>query len=370
MLIAFRQSATAARRRRTHPAFASLIALAALSWGGCSSPHSDPHEWDGVRDALIRAVRELRPVNPAAADEIERLVAEAEIASAAERNAPAWSRKSGWGAAAWSRAAETARRLLAEQRLIRGQQADRLDRLLDGAELSIAAGAARIGRSGASGRSAGEVAAGRTHIATARKLAEHGDYAAALDHANRALALAVELDAAWSRDHERFSDPALLALWRGLADATIEESRRSATAAIVVDKMHRTVSLYRAGRRIARFDAELGANGLERKLYSGDRATPEGRYRVAVKKSGGATKYHLALLIDYPNADDRRRYQLSVEEGVIPRSTGIGGLIEIHGGGGTGRDWTDGCVALSDDDMDRLFPEVRVGTPVTIVGTL
>jgi lipoprotein-anchoring transpeptidase ErfK/SrfK len=54
----------------------------------------------------------------------------------------------------------------------------------------------------------------------------------------------------------------------------------------------------------------------------------------------------------------------------VPDGTGPGSLIEIHGHGGTGRDWTDGCVALSNEDMDQLFSRVRVGTPVTIVGTL
>jgi L,D-peptidoglycan transpeptidase YkuD (ErfK/YbiS/YcfS/YnhG family) len=54
---------------------------------------------------------------------------------------------------------------------------------------------------------------------------------------------------------------------------------------------------------------------------------------------------------------------------VVPANAGIGSLIEIHGEGGQGRDWTDGCVALSNSDMDRVFSHARVGTPVTIVGT-
>jgi hypothetical protein len=325
-------AATLSRRRfsRLSPAVLTFAALISL---GCLAPAVEPGQWDGVRSALARAVRELGP-------------------------------------AAWNRAADAARRSLAEVRARRLVQARHLDQMLTSAESRIAAAGRRIGRSGSNGRNAGQVASGRTHIATARSLAEHGNYPAALDHASQALAVASELDAAWYRNHERFSDPTLVTLWRGLAEATVEESRRSGKAAIVVDKLRRRVSLYRAGRRIAQFDAELGANGLERKRHSGDRATPEGRYRVSVKKSRGATKYHLALLIDYPNADDQRRYRQGVAEGSIPRSAGIGGLIEIHGGGGSGRDWTDGCVALTNEDMDRLFPEVQVGTPVTIVGTL
>jgi len=54
--------------------------------------------------------------------------------------------------------------------------------------------------------------------------------------------------------------------------------------------------------------------------------------------------------------------------GELPRGSGIGGLIEIHGEGGRGQNWTDGCVALKNADMDDLFARVRNGTRVTIVG--
>jgi L,D-peptidoglycan transpeptidase YkuD (ErfK/YbiS/YcfS/YnhG family) len=58
-----------------------------------------------------------------------------------------------------------------------------------------------------------------------------------------------------------------------------------------------------------------------------------------------------------------------VKSGTVPRRAGIGSLIEIHGDGGQGRDWTDGCVALDNRDMDRVFARASVGTTVTIVGT-
>jgi len=54
--------------------------------------------------------------------------------------------------------------------------------------------------------------------------------------------------------------------------------------------------------------------------------------------------------------------------GQLPRGAALGGLIEIHGEGGRGKDWTKGCVALSNDDIDDLYRKVGVGTPVTIVG--
>ena len=74
-------------------------------------------------------------------------------------------------------------------------------------------------------------------------------------------------------------------------------------------------------------------------------------------------------MLDYPNAEDRARYELGRRTGQVPLRAGIGSLIEIHGEGGQGRDWTNGCVALSNRDMDKVFARARVGTPVTIVGT-
>ena len=99
----------------------------------------------------------------------------------------------------------------------------------------------------------------------------------------------------------------------------------------------------------------------------GDRATPEGRYRIVEKKDPGQSIYHRALLLDYPNAADRQHFAAAKRRGEIPRGSGIGGLIEIHGDGGRGQNWTDGCVALANGDMDDLFARVELGTRVTIV---
>lgn len=360
----------AVTRCRCRCVAATALAAAVLVGAACSGPAPDPAQWDGVREALLRAVRELRPINPAQAQEIEHLIAEAESASATTRAAPVWRRDPDWAAAAWNRAAVAAHRHVAEARALQGFQRARLERLLTSVEPRVADAGARIGRSGMRGHEAGLVASARARVGTARRLAEDGRYEAAIEHAAAALELVTELDASWHRQRARFSEPTLLALWREQAQATIDESRRTGRAAIVVDKLHRRLVLYRGGRAVEHFTAEFGNAGLERKLHSGDRATPEGRYRITARKSGGSTKYYLALLIDYPNAEDERRYRQGIANGSIPRSTAIGGLIEIHGGGGTGRDWTDGCVALHNEDMDRLFPQVQVGTPVTIVGTL
>lgn len=165
---------------------------------------------------------------------------------------------------------------------------------------------------------------------------------------------------------ERFADPANLGRWQAWAEATVRESARSGGHAIVVSKIDRTLSLFRGGHLAKRYDAAIGLNGFTPKQVQGDRATPEGRYRILKKKA--ASKFFRALLIDYPNAEDRQRFQEEKRRGLIAPRAGIGGLIEIHGGGVEGM--TDGCVALDNPDMAELFSLVSEGTPVTIVGAL
>jgi hypothetical protein len=159
-------------------------------------------------------------------------------------------------------------------------------------------------------------------------------------------------------------------LWARWARSGIQTSRSTGGPVILVDKMRRRCHLYRRGRRVASYAADLGPNWLGDKESSGDKKTPEGIYRVTQKKAGGSTKYHKALLINYPNDEDRRQFEAAKRSGRVSRNARIGGLIEIHGDGGRGYDWTLGCVALTNRDMDRLYGQVAVGTPVIIVGRL
>jgi L,D-peptidoglycan transpeptidase YkuD (ErfK/YbiS/YcfS/YnhG family) len=75
-------------------------------------------------------------------------------------------------------------------------------------------------------------------------------------------------------------------------------------------------------------------------------------------------------MLDYPNSEDRARHAWAKKTGQVPSRAGVGSLIEIHGDGGQGRNWTQGCVALTNDDIDSIWPMVKLGTPVTIVGAL
>jgi hypothetical protein len=171
------------------------------------------------------------------------------------------------------------------------------------------------------------------------------------------------------RSHARLHRPDLRRLWQGWVDATVAESRRAGAAAVIVDKLARRCVLLSQGRVVESYKVELGRNGLDDKLYAGDQATPEGRYRVTERRDRGATLFYRALMLDYPTAEDRREFAEARRLGLVPKGRGVGGLIEIHGHGGKGMDWTNGCVALANDQMDHLFAAVEVGTPVTIVGT-
>ena len=93
-------------------------------------------------------------------------------------------------------------------------------------------------------------------------------------------------------------------------------------------------------------------------------------YKITKKFDGGRTKYYKALLLDYPNDEDKRKFKSDIENGSLPSTSKIGGLIEIHGNGGKGIDWTEGCIALTDKEIDMVYKKVKVGTPVTIVGSV
>lgn len=166
----------------------------------------------------------------------------------------------------------------------------------------------------------------------------------------------------------RFVDAELVERWRGWIDETLAWSARTGDYAIVVYKEKNQLVLYRDGREVRNFHADMGSNKARDKVRAGDEATPEGRYKITTRKDVGHSKYHRALEINYPNADDLARFARLKKSGAIPKGASPGGLIEIHGDGGRGQDWTRGCVALSNRDMDTLFKHAKIGTPVTIVG--
>ncbi len=202
------------------------------------------------------------------------------------------------------------------------------------------------------------------YLRISQSLAAKAEFNEAIDAVNKGkyqLQRMVDLHEAYREEEDK-----KVAVWNRWVEETLDESQSSGTYAVIVDKSQHKMYLVRSGKRIKTYDCELGHNPGDQKLASGDGATPEGKYRVTKVRPTGS-KYYKALLINYPNENDRMRFRENKQRGVISQRAGIGGLIEIHGDGGRGKDWTEGCVALTNKDMDHLMTYVTAGTPVTIV---
>ena len=157
--------------------------------------------------------------------------------------------------------------------------------------------------------------------------------------------------------------------WKQWTQSAINESKKNKSYSIIVDKFSRKCFIYLSGEKKFEFEAELGKNWVGDKRRMGDLATPEGMYKVVNKFSGKDTEYYKSLSLDYPNSKDKERFKSEMSKGTLPAWAKIGGGIEIHGGGGKGVDWTEGCIALTDSEIDLVFNIAKVGTPVTIVGS-
>lgn len=152
----------------------------------------------------------------------------------------------------------------------------------------------------------------------------------------------------------------LLALAQPLQAAALEKADR-----VLVEKSLHRLTLWRGERQLAAFHVVFGFNPQGHKQQEGDGRTPEGRYVLDYKKAN--SEYYKAIRISYPNARDRPRAR---RLGVPP-----GGAIMIHGQpNGYGwaqeltqrRNWTLGCIALRNEDMDELWQRVAAGTAIEI----
>jgi len=127
---------------------------------------------------------------------------------------------------------------------------------------------------------------------------------------------------------------------------------------IVVDKSERRMRLLRDGKLIRTYSILLGDAPIGHKRQQGDERTPEGEYRIGGRNPN--SRFHLSLRVSYPNDADRKQARA---RGVDP-----GGDIMIHGGTPPGyrRDWTDGCIALSDTQIEEVWSLVPNGIPIRI----
>lgn len=324
----------------------------------------------GARGVLHGVRRCLATEAPEAAIRLKPYVEIAERRSARHGQAPWWRRDEGSVESAWTEALIAAARALADSRTQRLAVRGRWAELEPVAAAELARAKVEAREAGLGRAEARRVQRAQLRLELAYRLAAAGAYTAAIRAGEECLEQALEVHTSWRALHRRFGEPESLKRWQAWIDAAMAEAARRGIKVVVVDKMRRRLHVYAPDRRrLASFGVELGTEGLRRKLRGGDGATPEGRYRVVEKRSGGQTRYYKALLLDYPNPEDRERFERERRRGAIPSGIGPGGWIEIHGHGGKGRDWTAGCIALRNDDMDRLFDLVSLRTLIVIVGT-
>jgi len=164
----------------------------------------------------------------------------------------------------------------------------------------------------------------------------------------------------------RYTDTGQITRWKKWANETIEESKGKRIYSVLVIKAEKKLLLYKNGEPLKTYRIGLGQRGLSDKQRSKDHATPEGKYRIIAKNP--RSRYYKALLINYPNEEDRREFNRAQKKGLLSKTANIGGSIEIHGGGNEGI--TYGCVSLDNIQMEELYNLVEVGTPVTIVGAV
>lgn len=158
----------------------------------------------------------------------------------------------------------------------------------------------------------------------------------------------------------------------------------AAQTSIVVDKKRRVLSLLYQNVPIISYPIALGFAPQGHKVKRGDGRTPEGKYTLCENLDKDlADKYGArSMRLSYPNTADaaagfqnglinareRQAIESAIAKGVMPpQDTELGGSLRIHGGG-VGKDWTLGCVALRDPDVIDLYSAVRLGTPVLVLG--
>lgn len=132
---------------------------------------------------------------------------------------------------------------------------------------------------------------------------------------------------------------------------------------VVLEKSKRQLTLVRGGETIRSYPVALGPNPRGHKVMEGDGRTPEGLYSLDWRNPN--SRFYRSIHVSYPSLADR---EFAAQLGVAP-----GGMIMIHGepnylsfGPGSRPDWTEGCIAVSNDAMDEIWAMVDDGTPIEI----
>jgi len=140
---------------------------------------------------------------------------------------------------------------------------------------------------------------------------------------------------------------------------------------IIVDKSDYELKVYDDEGWYATYPIVFGSKDLSDKMKEGDKRTPDGNFRVILKKIH--PKWGPELLLDYPNEETMQRFNERKSKGLIPKNARPGGGIAIHATRPEEEwtvdnyyNWTDGCISAKYTEMKDLYSYIPVGTPVTI----
>lgn len=140
---------------------------------------------------------------------------------------------------------------------------------------------------------------------------------------------------------------------------------------IIIDKSDYELKVYDEEGWYATYPVVFGSNDLNDKYMEGDKKTPEGHFKVLLKKIH--PQWGPELLLDFPNQESIKKFNERQSRGLIPRTARIGSGIAIHATRPQEewtvdyfQNWTDGCVSLKYSEAKDLYSYIPSGTPVTI----
>lgn len=158
---------------------------------------------------------------------------------------------------------------------------------------------------------------------------------------------------------------------------------------ILIKRSEKRLIIQKDGEVLRSFHVALGSGGSKPKLKSGDRLTPLGKYHIVQVRD--SDRFHLFIQLDYPSVRDainalkedrisKAQYRKILDAHIFgnlpPQNTPLGGAIGIHGIGVETKDkleiheiadWTQGCIALRNNEVEQLTQYISKGTQVTII---
>ena len=151
----------------------------------------------------------------------------------------------------------------------------------------------------------------------------------------------------------------------GTLEQKVFELRTEPADKVLIEKKRRRLTLLSKGKAIKTYKIALGGNPVGPKEMEGDNKTPEGNYTIESRNRH--SDYHLSLRISYPNERDKKRAKgLGVSPGGNIMIHGVKNGLEWVGEFHTATDWTEGCIAVTNKEMEEISRLVPNGTPVEI----